>query len=138
MRKYFSCSDRSLLYFTIIWFMLMMFLSHQPGPDTARTSSGISLFIANLLSMDHHEVHGFIRHAAHVGLYMVLAISMGTLLRYRGCSWLTVLGVLVAIAVLDEATKPLVAGRHCDIEDIGLNCVGNLMGLVWLRLKGID
>lgn len=113
--------DRKLFWFIVIWFVLMMFLSHQPGPDTAKTSGGISLFIANLLSMDPHEVHGFIRHAAHIGLYIVLATSMGVLLRHRGYRWLTVLGVLVAIAVLDEATKPLVAGRHCDIEDILLH-----------------
>lgn len=129
--------DRKLFWFTIIWFFLMMFLSHQPGPDTAKTSGGISLLIANLLSMDPHEVHGFIRHAAHIGLYMVLAISLGVLLWHRGYSWLAVLGVLVAVAVFDEATKPLVVGRHCDIEDIGLNCVGNFMGLIWLRVKGI-
>lgn len=127
--------DRKLFGFTIFWFLLMMFLSHQPGPNTAKTSSGISLLIAQLLALDPHEVHGFIRHTAHVVLYLVLAISMGILLRRQGNSWLVILGILAAIAVFDEATKPLMAGRHCDVEDIGLNCLGNIFGMACIRLK---
>lgn len=136
--KYIYCREkRKLIWFTVIWFLFMMFLSHQPGPDTAKTSSGISLLIAQLLALDSHEVHGFIRHMAHVVLYLVLAVSLGTLLRHSCYSWTMILGVLVIVAVLDEATKPLIAGRHCDIEDIGLNCVGNFFGAAYLLLRRV-
>lgn len=129
--------DRKNIVFTIVWFILMMFLSHQPGPDTANTSSGISLLIASLLNLDPHMVHSFVRHVAHVVLYLVFAVSLGILLRHRGYGWLLILEILIIIAALDEATKPFVDGRHCDIEDIGLNCTGNVMGLLLIRFKGI-
>ncbi len=36
----------------------------------------------------------------------------------------------VVFSVIDEGTKPLVVGRHCDIEDILLNDVGAVLGYV--------
>ena len=41
-------------------------------------------------------------------------------------------------SVFDEGTKPLVAGRHCDVEDILLNDVGAAFGYVVARVMKMD
>ena len=44
----------------------------------------------------------------------------------------------VVFSVIDEGTKPLVAGRHCDIEDILLNDVGAVLGYVAAIVMRMD
>ena len=44
----------------------------------------------------------------------------------------------VVFSVIDEGTKPLVVGRHCDIEDILLNDVGAALGYVAARYIKLD
>ena len=36
----------------------------------------------------------------------------------------------IVFSVFDEGTKPLVVGRHCDVEDILINDVGAVLGYV--------
>ena len=48
------------------------------------------------------------------------------------------LALAVVFSVIDEGTKPLVVGRHCDIEDIMLNDVGAVLGYVVARVVRMD
>ncbi len=127
--------NRFLCVFTALWLVGMMFLSHQPGPDTAETSGVlariITEFMVHTLRVDVsvNIVHEFIRHAAHIILYMVLAVDLGILLRKVGVGWLWIVFLLMSLAAADEATKPLIAGRHCELVDIGRNCLGNVLGI---------
>ncbi len=135
--------NKFLNVFGVIWLVLMMFLSHQPGPDTAKTSGVMAKLIAEYIayifdiSIGVDIVHEFIRHAAHIVLYMVLAVDLGLLLRKAGNSWLWIAILLMGIAVADEATKPFISGRHCELVDIGRNCLGNVigMGMVFLAKR---
>ena len=44
----------------------------------------------------------------------------------------------VVFSVIDEGTKPLVVGRHCDVEDILLNDVGAVLGYVAAIVMRMD
>ena len=44
----------------------------------------------------------------------------------------------IVFSVFDEGTKPLVVGRHCDVEDILINDVGAVLGYVVARVMKMD
>ena len=123
---------------SILWLCLMFFLSHQNGPDTFNTSHGFTVWLAQLLGTDVELTHGVVRKIAHVGLYFVLVLLL--------CGWQALSGrklwiaivLAVVFSVIDEGTKPLVVGRHCDIEDILLNDVGTVLGYVAARYIKLD
>lgn len=127
--------SRKQVIFTIVWLTLMMFLSHQPGPDTAKTSGWLAVMIADLLSLDEMMVHNVIRHSAHAVLYMVLTISSMLVFSKTKIKKYYVLILLLLISLLDEGTKPFIVGRHCDIEDIALNDLGILIGYFFMSLQ---
>ena len=62
------------------------------------------------------------------------------------CGWQALSGrklwialvLAIVFSVIDEGTKPLVVGRHCDIEDILLNDVGAVLGYVVARGMKMD
>ncbi len=101
----------------------MTYLSHQNGAETAETSLRLAVFLGN------EGLNGWLRRAAHVALFLVLGILVSLTLKAWELDWRIVLLVL-AWAVVDEATKPLVDGRHFQIIDVGLNEVGAVIGVV--------
>ena len=116
----------------------MFFLSHQNGPDTFNTSHGFTVWLAQLLGTDVELTHGVVRKIAHVGLYFVLVLLLCGWQALSGRKLWIALALAVVFSVIDEGTKPLVAGRHCDIEDILLNDVGALLGYVVARVMKMD
>ena len=111
---------------------MMFFLFHQNGSDTFNASHWFTVWLAQLLRTDVELIHGVVRKTAHIVLYFILAVLI--------CSWQVLSGrklwiaivLAVVFSVIDEGTKPLVVGRHCDIEDILLNDVGAVLGYMWL------
>ena len=101
----------------------MTYLSHQNGESTAETSLKLAEFLGN------EEWNGWLRRAAHVALFLVLAVLVSVTLKYWDADWRLVFLVLVW-AVVDEATKPLIEGRHFAWFDVGLNEVGSVIGIV--------
>lgn len=126
--------SKKQVIFTIAWLTLMMFLSHQPGPDTAKTSGWLAVMIADFLSLDEMIIHNVIRHSAHAVLYMVLTISSILVFSKTKIKMYYVLALLLMISLLDEGTKPFIVGRHCDIEDIALNDLGVIIGYFFMNM----
>ena len=115
---------------SLLWLGLMFFLSHQSGDDTFNTSHGFTQWLAALLGVETNWLHGIVRKAAHLILYMVLAFLLcGWQRQRKGRLWVALL-VAVVFSFVDEGTKPLIPGRHCDVEDIALNDVGAVIGYV--------
>ena len=108
----------------------MFFLSHQNGPDTFNTRHGFTVWLAQVLGTDVELTHGVVRKIAHVGLYFVLVLLLCGWQALSGRKMWIALVLAVVFSVIDEGTKPLVVGRHCDIEDILLNDVGAVSGYV--------
>ena len=116
----------------------MFFLSHQNGPDTFNTSHGFTVWLAQLLGTDVELTHGVVRKIAHVGLSFVLVLLLCGWQALSGRKLWIALVLAVVFSVIDEGTKPLVVGRHCDIEDILLNDVGTVLGYVAARYIKLD
>lgn len=123
------------LSLTILWFLFMTYLSHQDGEHTGKASRELAekLSALDFLDSDINILNGRLRRLAHVVVYAVLAVLLGTTLELGGYSlWLTVGTIVWAWA--DEATKPLVQGRHFSWFDVGLNVLGIVIGILILLL----
>ena len=116
------------LGFTILWFLFMTYLSHQDGEHTGKTSRELAEKLS-FLDSDINILNGRLRRLAHVVVYAVLTVLLGTTLELGGhSSWLTAGAIVWAWA--DEATKPLVQGRHFSWLDVGRNVLGIVIGMV--------
>lgn len=123
----------------IVWFGMMTWLSHQPGPRTSRTSRELAEELHSLLpSVKTEALNACLRKTAHPVLFAGLAVLTGLALQSAGSR----AGLLPAgIAQLlwcwgDEATKRMVPGRHFSWLDVGLNAVGTLLGSGAVLLLG--
>ena len=98
------------LIFTILWFLFMTYLSHQDWEHTGRTSRELVEKLS-FLDSNINILNGRLHRLAHVVVYAVLAVLLGTTLELGSYSpWLT--ADIIVWAWADEATKPLVQGRH--------------------------
>lgn len=70
-----------------------------------------------------------LRRAAHVVVFLVLSVLVLLMLRSWSVDWKWVF-LIFLWCLLDEATKPLVDGRHFAWFDAGLNIVGCVIGVV--------
>ena len=119
------------LGFTILWFLFMTYLSHQDGEHTGRTSRELAekLSALDFLDSDINILNGRLRRLAHVVVYAVLTVLLAITLKLGSYSlWLTAGAIVWAWA--DEATKPLVQGRHFSWLDVGRNVLGIAIGMV--------
>lgn len=118
-----------LLAAALAWFILMTWLSHQDGDHTRRTS----MFWAQIFSAKGEDEqtlqrrNAALRRLAHPGLFAVWAVLVAATCRVGGLApvWLA---LPLVWAWGDEATKPLVPGRHFAWPDVGLNLAGCLLG----------
>ena len=111
------------LILTILWFLFMTYLSHQDGEHTGRTSRELAEKLS-FLDSDINILNGRLRRLAHVAVYAVLTILLAITLKLGGYSpCLTAATIVWAWA--DEATKPLVRGRHFSWFDVGIECAGD-------------
>ena len=121
-----------LLILTILWFCFMTWLSHQNGSETAETSRHLAEGLSAIFHCQNlNQLNGMLRRAAHIVVFSVLTVlTLLTMMagKINGC-WITV--CLISLwAWLDEATKPLVQGRHFSWRDVGLNLIGVGIGCV--------
>lgn len=122
-----------------VWFGMMTWLSHQPGPGTSRTSRELAEELHSLLpGIKTESLNRLLRKTAHPVLFAGLAVLVGLALQSASCG----AGLLPAgIAQLlwcwgDEATKRMVPGRHFSWLDVGLNALGTLLGSGAVLLLG--
>jgi len=112
----------SMRFAAVLVFIVECVLSHTPGDRSGRQSETL----AKLSGVDE----GLLRRLAHVFLFLVLGVLTGA-----GFGWIGI-GAAAVWAVVDEATKPLVPGRHFSWIDVGLNLVGVAVGVgLWLVLR---
>jgi len=122
------------LLFTILWFLFMTWLSHQDGEHTSKTS----LELANHMKYwfpvkDIGKLNKQLRRSAHVILFAVLTILLtGTLSMAKVSAAGMAVGLILSAfwAWADEATKPLIQGRHFSWFDVRLNWIGIGIGIL--------
>lgn len=104
----------------------MTYLSHQNGDHTKKTSYELAEKLS-FLNADVGFLNSQLRRAAHVVVFAELTIFLGITLRLGGYT-LQPLIFTVAWSCIDEATKPLIQGRHFSWNDVGLNLIGVVIG----------
>ena len=103
------------LFFTILWFLFMTWLSHQDGEHTSRTS----------LELANHMKHWFpVRDIGKLNQQLRRAANVSTAAMAAGL----ILAVFWGWA--DEATKPMIQGRHFSWFDVRLNWMGTGIGIL--------
>ena len=106
----------------VVVFIVECVLSHQGGEKSGEESA----WLARTTGIKE----GLLRRAAHVFLFAVLGLLAGL-----GFGWYGI-GFAALWSFVDEATKPLIPGRHCSALDIGLNLIGVAAGLgVWALVR---
>lgn len=106
----------------VVVFIIEVVLSHTPGEQSGSQSQTLSLLT--------HLPERALRRVAHVFLFAVLGLLAGL-----GFGWYGI-GFVTLWSFVDEATKPLIPGRHCSALDIGLNLIGVTAGLgAWALVR---
>lgn len=122
------------LLFTILWFLFMTWLSHQDGEHTSKTSLELANHMKHWFPVkDIGKLNKQLRSSAHVILFAVLTILLTGTLRSAKVSaaGMAVGLILTALwAWADEATKPLIQGRHFSWFDVRLNWMGIGIGIL--------
>ena len=113
----------------ILWLAVIFFLSSQTGEQTAAISLAIARWLARLFpGVSLTSLHLALRKAAHIGVYFVEgALLFPALYGQKGRAGralaLTV-ALCALIAVVDEAHKLAIPGRHCSWPEAALNFLG--------------
>ena len=131
----FSIPFYILLFLSVLWFCFMTWLSHQNGNDTTKTSRHLAESLGSIFhGRDLHQLNGKLRREAHIVVFAVLTVLVLLTMmagKIEG-RWIAVCQICLWVW-LDEATKPLVQGRHFQWMDVGLNLIGvgigSLIGL---------
>ena len=87
----------------------------------------------SFLQEDEETLNYRLRCAAHVVTYLILVLLLGITRALGGLPYWP-LTVVLGWSWVDEATKPLVRGRHFSWRDVGLNWLGCGLGFAFLWL----
>ena len=107
-----------MLILKICFFMVLIlevFLSHQNGSRSREESRALSSFI--------HMNERVLRILAHAVFFLILMF-----LAFRAFSTRWAAAGIAVWTLADEATKPLISGRHFNWSDVGWNIAGAVLG----------
>lgn len=106
---------------TIIILILAVWLSHQPGDISGRESA----HLAQLLGV----TDTFLRSACHYMFFFLITFCCGvSLVLWEKPLWWLLL--IFPLCWLDEASKPMIIGRHFSWVDVGKNAAGAGAGML--------
>ena len=134
--------------------ILMMLLIYEFSAQTGEVSGELSYKISyqivetkneilgtnksyDELAAEADSIHYYVRKAAHMTEYCVLAIAISFPLyvyKVRGI-WLVLLAgmVCVGFAGLDEYHQSFVGGRGPSVKDVGIDSIGALIGIILVQ-----
>lgn len=141
-REKISMKKYILTFILLTWIALLLRLSFETGTATAKTSYDFTKRVLQFLSekVDWQAIVLWDRRfrvAAHFVtffLYEILGISV--LKSYKLPSlavWIIGGFSGIFFAVVTEVGKLQIAGRHCDLPEMGLNLAGVFLGLVLMQ-----
>lgn len=125
---------------TTAWLIFCLYLSWQPGEETVQFTQRIARFLLDLLGRlglqpDARQFHAGLRLFAHFGVFYVTGLLTTAALyvslprdKHR-MGFCIAAGLCSLVAVLVEAGKLAVPGRHLTWSEAGLNVLGTLAGM---------
>ena len=132
---------------------VIYYLSGQDGATSAGLSLKVSIKVVELASriFDHQLsteeimqyadlIHFLIRKCAHVTLYFLLAVSVSFPLYVYGLRGIPLMlvagGFCIAFACGDEYHQSLIEGRGPSKQDVMIDSIGVLAGVILVRIVG--
>ncbi len=138
MRKHHGARKWLLWALAILWLFIIVWLSSENGETSAKTSMRLSAFLAGLFKLPEQDLAHLdrdLRIAAHFIGFLIMGALCFSAVR---CTWIKskktfvwTLIVCCGIAVVDEAKKILITGRHFSLVETVINLAGVGYG-VWL------
>ncbi len=131
---------RVLCALTIIWFILLSFISFQPGDETTLISGGIAEAAENAFGSPFsttRELELRIRAVAHPVSFFLLAVLLFLTVDAGGArllGMLAALGVLIGWSFVSEVIKIPIPGRDFNWPDVIGNIVGVFIGFAAVLL----
>lgn len=134
--------------------ILMMLLIYSFSAQTGEVSGNLSYEISyqivetkneilgtnksyDELAAEAESIHYYVRKAAHMTEYCILAIAISFPLyvyRVRGIWLILLAGILcVGFAGMDEYHQSFVGGRGPSIKDVGIDSMGALIGIILVQ-----
>ena len=123
------------LLLVILWMILIFYFSSESGIQSSETSGF-------LVQISHHFfprvslpiMTWIIRKCAHMFLYLILGILVMNLLKERKQSVLISFLFSLFYACTDEIHQLFVIGRSGSIQDVLVDMVGVLIGIILINL----
>ncbi|MGM8215903.1 VanZ family protein [Bacillaceae bacterium W0354] len=124
----------------LAWMGLIFFLSHQPGKESAKLSTGVTnIFVKTVKKvkpkrkLERQRMQHIVRKSAHFFIYLILGILVINALRVSGwvgwfavgIAWL----ICVAYAASDEFHQRFVPGRGPLVSDVIIDSLGAAVGI---------
>lgn len=126
---------------------MIFYFSAQTGEESSRVSLKVSRYLVGstdkyfAFGMDSERleeivglIHTAVRKLGHVTEYFVLAVTVSFPLYVYGLKrkrlFLSVGGFCTAFAALDEFHQSFVADRGPSVRDVGVDCIGILIGMI--------
>lgn len=134
-------------------FGLILIFIYRMSNMNMEASSSLSRYVTNLLidvlgvnirnGRHYMAIHALVRQMAHFGMYLCLSFVMSQVLTLVGHKLqfrrFITFGVGVFIAIVDEVNQMSVIGRDAQFEDLILDAVGILVGIVlWSAFDKIN
>ena len=137
----------------LVMMYVIFYMSAQPGDE----SSGLSFEVSRLLAIGYDKItgkqmsydkllefivfiHPYVRKAAHMTEYFLLAMCVGLPLyvyRIRGLKLMLLTALIcVSYAALDEYHQTFVYGRCGTYKDVLIDSVGVFIGSITVRIFG--
>lgn len=121
---------------SVIWMGIIFYLSHQPGNESANTSSRVLEFVFDYLPMStEYEVilHTIIRKLAHFSAYAVLGMLIYFAYRGRRAALFTFFICLI-FAITDEVHQLFIPGRSGEVRDVLIDLSGVVFSLIIIEM----
>ena len=144
-------SGKTLTYIlwiaTVLWMGLCLYLSWQPGEETASLSGAFTRVVRSGLQLfgfeiDMDALHVLLRRNAHMGVFLVAGVltffAVGRSLAKSAYADVLTFGIAAAacalLAVVAEVGKLWVPGRHLQWDETLLDVIGVICGaaLAWV------
>lgn len=131
----------------ILWMVVIFYFSSRSGDVSAYQSNEFNEILKNSVPevysvVDNMVKVGFkifsIRKLAHMFLYMMLTILLyiptkGVFEKYKQSLIMTI-GVSISYAILDEIHQLFVPGRSGQIQDVMIDFIGIIVGIMMIML----
>jgi VanZ family protein len=125
----------------LLWMLLIFYLSSQPAVTSSELSMGITEKVVeqvaragNDFDINIDQADEFVRKNAHFFLYLLLGVLILNTVRNGGRTLFaaSIFAILLSVvyAITDEVHQLFVPGRGAQLQDVGIDTAGAVIGVL--------